>query len=517
MAQVAKIDSNSTGLRFAEEASLKVLPGSPVWTPLEPNSYADFGQQITTVARNPINNSRQRKKGVTTDLDASGGFNSDWTQENLQSLLQGFMFADFRPKGEEIVTAVDEDTVNPDEYEVASTTGFQVGNLIEGKNFTNAANNAVNVVTAIVVDTSVEVATGQLVAEPTPPADAQITVVGFQFGSGEVDIDQTSQPFPRLVRVSGTTDFTTFGLIPGEMIFVGGDLAAEQFVNAANNGLCRVKQVAATFIEFDKTSATMVDETGTGLTIRLFFGRVLKNESTSALIKRRSYQLERQLGAPDDASPSQIQAEYLVGAIPGEISINVPSNDKITMDLSFVGLDVETVDGPTALKSGTRPALVEASAFNTSSDFSRFRLYQIVDGNAFPSALFSFVQEITLTVNNNLTPNKAVSVLGAFDVTAGSFIVSGSITAYFANIAAVTAIRNNADITMDFFIAKENSGIAVDVPLITLGDGRPNVEQDAPITLPLTTDAASGAKIDPNMDHTLMMVFFDFLPTLAQT
>ena len=510
MAQLNKIDSNVTGLRIAEEASLKVLPGTPDWIPFEPNSYNDFGGQLTLIARNPINQSRQRKKGVITDLDASGGFETDLTQTNLQDILQGFFFADLRRKGEEAVTAVDIDGANPDEYEVASTAGFLVNSLIKGSGFTNSANNAVNLVTAVVADTSVEVATGLLVAE-AGAATKKITVVGHQGASADIDV-VIAGDYARLQ--STVLDFTTLGLIPGEWIFVGDDAAGFKFVNAVNNGFKRIRSITTNQLVFDKSDSAMVAETGTGLTIRLFFGRVLKNE-TGSLVKRRTYQLERTLGAPDDALPSQIQSEYLVGAIPSEFVLNVPTAEKVTASLSFVALDNEQRDGATGVKSGNRPTLVDADAFNTSSDFSRFKLAVHNTSSEAPSPLFAYATDLTLTLNNNVSPNKAISVLGAFEATAGTFQVSGQITAYFSNVAAVQAVRNNSDVTLDFAIVKANAGMVVDLPLIALGDGRVTIEQDQPITLPISMDAATAAKIDTNLDYTLMMVFFDYLPTAA--
>ena len=83
--KATKIDSNVTGLRIAKESSPGVLPVTPIWLPAEPNSYSDFGAQVTTVARNPITAGRSNKKGVVTDLDASAGFVEDITQKNIRS------------------------------------------------------------------------------------------------------------------------------------------------------------------------------------------------------------------------------------------------------------------------------------------------------------------------------------------------------------------------------------------------------------------------------------------------
>ena len=510
-----KIDSNVTGLAYADEetATIGTLIASPIWYPLEPNGYNDFGGQVTTVARNPINPSRQNKKGVTTDLDASGGFGQDLTQTNLTRLLQGFFFADRREKATTLplnatqisITSV---TAALDDYNAASgLDAFAADDLVVCSGFTEPANNGLKHV-ATAGATAITVA--EALVDETPSATAAfIEHVGFEFGSGEVDIDVSSQTYPRLVRASGTKDMTDFGLVPGEWIYVGGDAAPDLFVTASNvnNGFCRVRAVAATYIEFDKTERTMADETGTGLTIRIFFGHVIKNESAAANIVRRSYNIERTLG--DDGVGTQ--SEYLVGAVPNELSLQIRQADKVTVDLGFVATDNEQRTGTVGVKSGSRPSLTDDPAFNTSSDFSRIKM-NIVDtaGTTNPTALFAFLTELTLTINNNIQPNKAISVLGAFDVSAGQFSVNGSVTAYFADTTAVAAVRNNEDITLDFALVKNNAGIIFDIPLIALGEGRLNVEQDQPITLPLSLDGAEGSN-----NHTLLFNEFPYLPDAA--
>lgn len=502
-----KIDSNVTGLRYAWEECLKQLPASPVWHALEPNSYSDFGGNITTVARNPINPSRQRKKGTVTDLEASGGFNQDLTQNNTTDLLQGFFFAAAREKAttaginDETPVAITGVTAVDDTYAAAAGLDvFKVGDIVMASGFSVAANNGIKTVTAVTAGT-VAVGTA-LTDEAAPPAGAKLSVIGHAGVAADLSITMNGL-LVRLVS-AGATDFTDLGLILGEWVFIGGDGGSAHFAN--NYGFARISAIDAGYLEFDKVSWTPQAEAGAGLTVPVFFGTVIRNESDPGLIKRGTIQLERTLGQDADGTMS----EYLVGAVPNELTLNAAQADKVTIDLGFVACDSEQRTGLQGLKPGARPALLSTDAFNTSSDFSRIKLASVSAVDAAPVPLFAFATDMSLTINNNVSPNKALGVLGAFDTTAGTFEVGGEITAYFASVAAVQAVRNNADITMDIIMVKNNAGLLFDVPLLALGNGRINIEQDQPVTVPLETNAA-----ESKFGHTLLFQSFPYLPTLA--
>lgn len=522
MALVNKLDSNVTGLRIQEELSLGVADVTKPWLEAEPNSYNDFGQQITNVARAPIVADRQMKKGVATDLDASGGYASDLTQENLPDLAQGFFQADLLVK-EELAVAIVDTTI--DDFQPASGgDAYVASDLLFAQGFDDGPNNGLHVVSGVPAASSIPVTTNLTTAAAQTGI---IRRVGFEFAADDLDVVITGD-FATLV--TGTKDFRELGLLPGEFIFLGGDTggaAGDQFTKAANNGFKRIRSIAENAMVLDKSDLDMeAEDTGTGETVRMFFApRMIKNEGDPSLIVRRSYQLERQLGYPDDTfqgAGNDQQVEYLVGAVPSILQFNIATADKLTMDLSFMGTDME--QRPSAvqsvplvgLKDGPRPDLVESDAFNSSSDVSRINMSIVSGSDEAPDALFPFIQELSLTVDNNISPNKAVGIFGAFDLTTGKFNVSGTLTAYMADIATQTAVRNNDDVTLDFHFVKANQGISVDLPLVTIGDGRPNVEQDAPITLPISFEAATGAKVDSTFDHTMMMLWWDFLPNAAE-
>jgi hypothetical protein len=629
MTAVTKQDSNSTGLRFAVEDTPGHVPADAIWYPLEPNSYKNFGSSIKTKQRMPINSSRQLSKGVVVDEDALAGFAQDLTFRNSDNILQSMLYALQRTKNQLAVATVD--SVTPAYQPASGGDALYAGDLLAGKDFTDSANDGLKVVTGTPTAASVPVS-GTLVAA-TGQAGT-LNRVGFQFASGDVEIDVTGT-LPKLKSVAaqaaatgvltgssnfadtetvtiggkvytfqsaltnvdghvlvgadltasllnlrhaingtGGTDyalatvahakvtatasdattltvtakasgaignaitttesaanaawggatlsggtgargFDTFGIIPGEFVFVGGDATAEQFATANCNGFCRVRSVAAGYLEFDKTQFAMSADAGTGKTIRLFMGRVLKNESDATLIVKRALQFERTLGAPDDSLPTQIQAEYITAGIADTATLDMKTADIVTVEYGFLGNTQETRTGAEGVKPGTRPTLAETDAFNSTSDVAFTKMAVVTAGNPAPSPLFSFFTDLQIGIKNNVKQNKAVSVLGTFSSTPGFFQVSGNVTAYFTDVAEIAVVKNNDSVTLETHLVKSNQGITVDLPLVVLSNANAEVKINEPIMMPLNSDAARATSIDPSLDYTMLMVFWDYLPNLA--
>lgn len=498
MSENATQKSNATGLSIAKEDSIGVLPTTPLWHPMEPNTYKDFGPTYKLVARSPINANRERKKGVITDLDVTAGFQSDMTYENTQVFIEGVMFANFREKAKLSIATV---TSSSSTYAPASGGGaYAAGDLLFAKGFTAPANDGLKLVAS---GASAAVVAGSGLVDA---ADGLGTVskVGFQFASGDVTLDSSGA---YLKMNSTAKDFTTLGLMVGEWVYVGDDATAMRF--ASGTGWARLLTITAHQLIFDKIEGILVTDAGTSKTVRMFFGRVVRNEQAANIV-RSTYAMERTLGkeATDSAGP---QSEICHGSLLNDFMVTFNNADKVTWDLAAMSTTYETRTSADGLLSGTRLPLIEGSAVNTTSNVKRLGL-ELVGSN---TELYADVMTLALTINNAAKANKAIGKLGPFEFSEGNFTVSAAVQAYFSNVEALASIGNNANVTVDAIIAKDNQGIVFDMPLITLGDGKLKVVANEAVMLPLTADAAGAALIDPAKPYTLAIMYYDYLPNLA--
>lgn len=516
---INKIDSNATGTSWSEEMCLGVpyvqSDNKTVWTPVEANTYPDFGATISVTARQPINSSRQNQFGVVTDLAAVAGWNQDFTIENSAKLMQGFLFADARQKpttksiNDPIVpaTPITGVAAATKTYTVTTPGGtpFKANMLVNFTGFGVAANNGIKTVAS---STATTIVTSEATAdEAAPPTGAKGHVVGASFGAGDLTLTMNGN-IPTLNTTAG--DFTVFGLIEGEWIYIGDDNAQNRFASQ-NSGFARIAVggLKAKTLTLDKTTWTPTADAGTGKTIRLYFGTVTRNESNPALIKQRSYTIERQLGNDSSGLP---QSQLVMGCVPNQLTLNIPGQDKLNADMGFIGVDQQTRKGTDGLMYGQRNTLPSTDAYNTTSDVNRISLSVVDNTTSTPAKVFSFVTTMTLTINNNVSAAKAVGKLGAIGMNVGNIDVGGAITAYFQDTTGIAAVRNNTRCALDIQLVKNNQGILFDVPLLSLGNGRLAVQKDNPITLPLDTNGAQSP-----FGNTITFMVFPYLPTYADT
>lgn len=490
------VDSNATGLSIAEEVlgTPTVLPGTPVWYPLEPNSYGDFGGKVKTAKREPISADRQNRKGAVVGLDVDAKINFDWTSKAPYLMMQGFMFATWREKDNLVPTAV-----SGTQYTVASGgAAFVAGTLLFAEGHNLAANNGLKAVTA---STGTTISAAGLSAE-TPGSNALVTRVGFQAAASDLSVTVVGG----LAQLNATAkDLSTLGAVPGEWLYVGGDLAAYQFATATVNGFYRVKSVASTAIVFDRwpgdSTGAPVADTGTGKTVQVFLGHVIKNEATQSLQRFRTYTLERAIGA------NRYQYESGCGA--NSLKLTVKANEKVSAEVNFVGMKEST---SSTAATGTRVTPLGEVVFNAASSFSRLRLLGADGQTPFVALLTDFTLDV---VNGIVGVEGITNNIGKIDLTAGNFMVSGTAEAYFSSLSAVDAVKVNPDVSIDFAMVENLNGYAVgwlfDVPLLMLGDARLKVEKDKPIKLPLSVEAAR----HPTLNHTLLAMRFAYLPQLA--
>ena len=489
---MARVLTNNTTLQYTLETSPGVA--GTTWHLLEPNTIGTFGSTITTVARDPISKNRQRRKGAVVDLDSAIEFDADLTHDHFVRFAECFLFSTFSDGETVSITNVD-GTAN--EYDKASGTTLTSGTLVFARGFTNDANNGLKVVDTGATATTIPVTDTGLVDE-TPPSNAVVEVAGVESAAGDLDVDANGN------LTSTVLDFTTLGLTVGQIIHVGGQAAISRFTNSENFGYARVVGISANLLTLDKKSQAFVTEANAAQTVQLLFGRYLRNVPVDdADYSEQSVQFEMTWPNLQNPSGTGDEYEYSIGNLCNEMVITLPLTDKATVSFGFVGQDTEVPT--TSRKTGASTPIdpLGTAAYGTSSDIARLRVQKLDE-----TGLTTCFKSVTLTLNNQVSPEKCLGTLGATFLNTGNFLVDVEAQTLFTDSRMIDAIRNHETLTMDFILTNGESTIAVDIPAMTFGDGSRELPVNESVLINLTGQAFA----DPVLNTSIGISLIPFVP-----
>ena len=307
-------------------------------------------------------------------------------------------------------------------------------------------------------------------------------------------------------------------LTVGQFIHVGGTATANQFVAGAGTaatqikGYARVTAIAAGTLTLDKIDDALTGDAdgtddnsaGTNLAIDLLFGRFIRNVSVTANADDNRY-VERSVQL--EASYPTLVALVLmirdsIGNLGNSLAFNVPLSDKATLTIGFIGTDTETIVGTQKTGASTPVSPLRTTAFGTASDIVSIRTDAI-------SGSDTCFKDLTLTLGNNVTPEKCLGALGASFMNTGIFQVDLETQALFTDDAIVNAIRNNTTVTFDMILRNDNGAVAVDIPALTFGGGDKEFPLDESVLINLTGTAFQ----DPTLGTSVGVSLFPVVPT----
>lgn len=501
---MSRVLTNNVGLQFAVESSIGTLPGSPSWRTLEPNSIGAYGPSITTVERRPISRQRGRKKGTVVNLESSVEFEADLTLDAFTDFGEGFVFAEFANKEFDlrgtggvvppVVASSTTFTVAAASTLLAGKVQFttsQLATLLWARGYTNSANNGLHALTVDLAATGTTITCGgsSLVAE-TPPTNASLQVCGIRV-LNDADLTLTvSGSTATLVSGAAISNWATLGIFPGMYVHIGSPSTTGTVQNGLGTagtavyGYARVTSVSGATLNLDKLSSTLATAVGAaGLSQDVLFGRFLRNVAVDAdaddtRFLERTYQFEASY--PDLGGVGTDEYEYAIGNFANELTLNIPLTDKATCTWGFIGTNSDAITTSRKTNASSAVAPLRTTAVNTSSDVAR------ITTDLVSSASDVCFKSLTFTINNNVTPEQCIGVLGASYVNAGLFEVNLEGQMLFTRKEIGNAVKNNTTVTFSTILRNQDGAIALDIPSLTFGGGDREFPLDASVLVNIT-------------------------------
>lgn len=465
-------DSNRVRVAAVKEITLGSLPATPrMRTARLTGESLSWAPEFFTPAE--LRSDRMSADPTKINEKNDGGLNFEWHYPAPLSALSNFIESAMLSTWTETNSRDNDgtaDSVITDIGTVANTltcttgTAFVVGQLVQTSGFTTSANNTVARVTTGGA-TSFAATAGGYVAEAVPPATARAKVVGCAGVASDIVATSTGLTCTAL-------SFTGVGIAVGSWLKIGGTAAGDKFATAANNGWARVTAVSATAITLDNRPAGWSADAGTGKTIKLWFGDLIRNGTTLLGLS-----IER--GFLDQTVPTYVLQK---GMCVDRLSFDATTEQAITGALAFMGM---TGSQGTSANGSTYAAATTGLVMTSNVSIGSIAL----SGTAMASP--NWVRSLQFEVANNLRMITADGSVGAVGIGVGEVAVTGRLETYFGDNTLLALLMAGTPGSISARATANSQAIVWTLPRVTFNGGQPNAGgKNQDVVLPLGFEAS---------------------------
>jgi hypothetical protein len=500
------MEVNAEGINIAaavETTQGQSTPPTTGWLNLEADAIGDPGPQYKKMARSPFTITRQLRRPFIAGLDAALSLDLDAIKDHVDFLGPAIFKSDWKHAGGTGQSFFRPTAVTATGYTVASLGALADNTLVIARGFTNAENNGLKVLAG--TSTGTEIKCAGLTIEASPPANATIEVCGFQFAAGDLELSASGH------LTATAKNLTQLGLQVGQFCYL--PTAAEAlamgsalygFSNTAYTGFFEVTASAAGQLTIRRRGWTVGAATAEATsTVRLFFTKWIRNVARSHADENIvSHCFE--VTYPGLAAGPADAYEYLKGYMLDQVTFNIPSEGKVTMQAAFIGM--EATDPSASRETGPSTALnvVTSLAVSTSSDITRL----VVD-DVDEVGLMSDFQDLKIMLKNNIAGEKAVGHLGNRFTPLGVFEAQVEAEVYFTSPDMVTAVSDNRILRLAAGMRNDDFGMVIDIPSTGAMESPKKIEHNKLITV----SSKIAGFMDGTSGYTAGLSMFAYLPT----
>lgn len=446
--------------RLRVTAVREIVPGT---TPNPPRMRTvrltgeSLARNVEYVNSDEIRSDRMTSDPILSMISSGGAINFEFSYPQDESPLSEFIRSAMYNSWVNTPQRDNDGTADSIITDVAATGGvftvntgpaFAVGHLIRTTGFGIPANNGIFRITTGSA-TVPAVGAGLLTNEAAPAANARMKVVGFAGVSG--DITATASGL-----ASTALNFTTLGLAVGQWIKVGGTALADRFSTAANNAFVRISAIAANALTLDNLPVGWSVDSGTGKTIKVWFGDQIKNGVTDT-----SLTIER--GFMGQAVPTYI---VTTGMRASQAQFSLSSKEIVKGSFTFSGMGGSQ---STTSLDASPDAETAHGVFSANSNVGR-----ITEAGANACGA-NFIRSLEFNINNNARMIESICSLSPVDVVPGEATVTGRMSTYFTDNSLLAKFYAGTPTSLAAVLTRGTQGFVVQIPRATYtGGGNPS-------------------------------------------